>query len=109
MNKMNIYFSEDSELAEYEAISKGYRTDIFVKIEDVFYNVRAYTMLRLQQDFESENEDYGYYTVDPNLILVKDANRSEIAFTIGKLYEQKYFEEIKPVEKVDISSLKRIY
>lgn len=70
MNKMTIYFLDDSELAEYEAISKGYRTDIYVEIEDIFYNVSVYTILRLQQDFESENEDYGYYSVDPNLILV---------------------------------------
>lgn len=109
MNKVKVYFLDDSELAEYEAISKGYRTDVYVKIEDVFYNVHVYNMRRLQQDFESESENYGYYTVDPNLILVKDANRNEIVFTIEKLYKQEYFEEIKPVEKVDLSSLKRIY
>lgn len=28
MNEINIYYLDDSELAEYEAISKGYRIDI---------------------------------------------------------------------------------
>ena len=29
---IKIYFSSDSDLSEYEAISKGYRHEIFVKI-----------------------------------------------------------------------------
>ncbi len=94
MNKVKVYFLDDSELAEYEAISKGYRTDVYVKIEDVFYNVYVYNMRRLQQDFESESENYGYYSVDPNLILVKDANRNEIVFTIEKLYKQEYLKKL---------------
>jgi hypothetical protein len=31
MNEIDVYFLDDSELAEYEAISKGYRIDVYVK------------------------------------------------------------------------------
>lgn len=108
MDEINVYFLDDSELAEYEAICKGYRIDVYVSISDHFYNIRAYTMVRLQQDFESENESYGYYAVEPNLVIVRDTNTKEIACTIKKLYEQKYFDEIRPIDKIDINNLKKI-
>lgn len=108
MNKIDIYFSDDSELGEYEAINKGYRLDVYIKINDNLFNVRVYTMIRLQQDFESEIESYGYYAVEPNLILVKDSSREEIISTVANVYEQKYFEEIKPLENFDIGNLKKV-
>ncbi|MGE5329542.1 MAG: hypothetical protein ACM3KR_08550 [Deltaproteobacteria bacterium] len=108
MSELDIYFSDDSELAEYESTSRGYRTDVYVKINNNIFNVRVYAMIRLQQDFESEIESYGYYATEPNLILVKDANKEEIIATIKKLYEQKYFEELKTVENIDISQFTKV-
>lgn len=108
MNEFNIYFSDDSELAEYEATNKGYRTDVYVKIRRNIFNLNIYAMIRLQQDFESEIESYGFYASEPNLVLVKDANRAEIIETIKKLYEQKYFEGIKPVEHIEITDLTKV-
>ena len=109
MSNLNIYFLYDSELAEYEASNKGYRTDVFVEVDSSLYNVRIYTLLRLQQDFESEIESYGFYTAEPNLILVKDSNKKEIIETITKLYEQKYFDELKPIENVEVDQLIKVY
>ncbi len=108
MDKINIYFLDNSELAEYKAINKGYRVDVYIKINDRIYNVRVYTIIRLQQDFESEMENYGFYAAEPNLILVKDSNRKEIIDTVKKLYEQKYFEGIKFIEYIDINQLVKI-
>lgn len=108
MSDINIYFSADSELVEYESSSKGYRTDVYVKINNNIYNVRVYAMIRLQQDFESEIESYGFYSPEPNLVIVKDANKEEIIITIKKLYEQKYFEEIKSIENIDINRLVKV-
>ena len=108
MSKINIYFSDGSELAEYEATNRGYRSDVYVKIDGSIFNVNVYAMIRLQQDFESEIESYGYYAAEPNLVLVKDANKEEIIETIKKLYEQKYFEGIKPVEHIEISKLVKV-
>ncbi len=105
MSEINIYFSDDSELAEYESSSRGYRTDVYVKIDNNIFNVRVYAMIRLQQDFESEIESDGFYASEPNLILVKDANKEEIIATIKKLYGQKYFDEIKSIDNIDINQL----
>lgn len=108
MSDINIYFSDDSELVEYESSSRGYRTDVYVEINNNIFNVRVYAMIRLQQDFESEIESYGFFAIEPNIILVKDANKEEIVSTIIKLNEQKYFEEIKSLENVDISKFKKV-
>ncbi|OPX41849.1 hypothetical protein CLHUN_42810 [Ruminiclostridium hungatei] len=109
MSEFNIYFSDDSELEEYEATSRGYRSDVYVKINGSIFNVNVYAMIRLQQDFESEMESYGFYATEPNLVLVKDTNKAEIIETIKKLYKQKYFEGIKSVEYIEINKLIKIY
>jgi hypothetical protein len=108
MKTIEIFFQDDSKLSEFEAKNKGYRTDVYVKIENAFYNVRVYDIFTLQQDFEREQNSFGYYSIEPNLVLVKDANKTEIIETIKKLYEQKYFEYIKPVEHIEISKLVRV-
>lgn len=108
MSTIEIYFLDDSELAEVESVSKGYRVDVYVKISNLFYNIRVFDIFTLKQAFERELDGYGYYAIEPNLVLVKDANKEEIVFTINKLNEQKYFEDLKPLETIDIRQLKRI-
>ncbi|MFC9711765.1 hypothetical protein ACFTRD_26840 [Paenibacillus sp. NPDC056933] len=99
MDEIKVDFLEDTELAEYEAISKGYRNDVIVSVADTFYHVYVYNVVRLQQDFESELEDYGYYSIEPNLVLVKEVSRENIHLTVKALYEQKYFDSLKPIDK----------
>ncbi|KUP24591.1 hypothetical protein AWJ19_19900 [Paenibacillus sp. DMB5] len=89
-------FLEDTELVEYEAVNKGFRNDVYVKLADGLFNVLFYDSVRLQQDFESEVENYGFYSIDPNLILVSAVNKEEIVFVIENLYRQQYFEKLKP-------------
>lgn len=108
MKVIEVYFSDDSALAEFEAIQKGYRLDVYVKIEEGYFHVRVYDLKRLKQDFNDEVESDGYYLIEPNLILVKEVNRKEIKFTIGELYEQKYFNNLRPSVNMDISKLKRV-
>lgn len=108
MEKIEIYFQDDSELAEYEAINKGYRHDVFVKVNKEIFNVRVYSLIRLQEDFESEIETYGFYAVEPNLILVNDTNKEEIVSTINRLFQQCYFTEIKPENSIQLNQLKKV-
>lgn len=108
MKEINIYFLYDSELTEFEAIQKGYRVDVYVKVENQYFNLKVFDIVRLQQEFQSEVSKEGYYAIEPNLILVKEVNKKEIVYTIKSLYKQKYFEEIKPVENIDVSQLKKI-
>ncbi|MGO4733736.1 hypothetical protein [Paenibacillus sp. 2KB_22] len=102
MDEIKVYFLEDTELAEYEAISKGYRNDVIVTVSDIIYRVYVYDIVRLQQDFESELENYGYYSIEPNLVLVREVSKENIQLTIKALYEQKYFENLKPIDKSSI-------
>lgn len=102
MDEIKVYFLEDTELAEYEAISKGYRNDVIVSVSDNFYHVYIYDVVRLQQDFDSELEEHGYYSIEPNLILVKEVSRENIHLTVKTLYEQKYFDSLKPIDKSSV-------
>lgn len=106
--EISVFFSDNSELIEYEAITKGYRTDVFVGIENNTYHLRIYSMIRLQQDFESEIENYGYFAVEPNLVIVEEVCKDEIIRTVCKLFEQKYFDDIKPVVGIDCNNLIRV-
>lgn len=103
MNKIKIYCIENSEQAEYESLNRGYRNDIYVEINNNFYNIVVYDIIRLQQDFESEMETYSFFAIDPNVIIVKDVLKENIIFTIKKLLNYKYFEKIKPVLVEDIN------
>lgn len=103
MSEVKVYFLEDTELAEYEAVNKGFRNDVYVKLADGLFNVVVYDSVRLQQDFESEVENYGFYSIDPNLILVSAVNKHEIVFVIENLYRQQYFEKLKPVSDSRLS------
>ena len=109
MDDIQIFFSDDTERDEFEAISKGYRNDIYVKVNNQFFNVRAYTILRLKQDFESELESYGFYQMEVNMFLVKESSKAEIISTIKYLQKQKFFEEIKSAENIKENELVKIY
>jgi len=108
MERPDIYFSADTDLSEYESVNKGYRIDVYVKISEMVFNLRVYTLIRLQQDFESEWVSYGYYIAEPNLVLVREANKEEIVNTVNELYRQNYFSNIKSTDTVDVSKLVKI-
>ena len=92
--KLEIVYEDDTELAEFEAFNKGYRGDVIVKIGNSSYKVYVTSMIRLQQDFEMEIRDSGYYLPEPNMIIVKDTTRKEIEDAIIQMFECKYFEKI---------------
>lgn len=67
--EFNIIYEENTELAEIEAFNKGYRGDVVVIIGEKRYKVYISSMIRLQQDFETEQRDSGYYMAEPNTLL----------------------------------------
>ena len=91
---VEIYFEDNSELAEFEALNKGYRKDVIVQINNKKYRVYITSILRLQQDFETEQAYSGYYLSEPNTILVNETSADEIRKTILKLYQCKYFDRL---------------
>lgn len=99
MSDFTVIFTDDTELAEYEAVNKGYRNDVFVKIQEDYYNLKVYDIVRLKQDFDSEVEAYGYYSAEPNLVLVTEVSTDNVMKIIAQLYEDGYFHHLKPVDK----------
>lgn len=91
---IKIIYEEDTELAEYEALIKGYRADVAVVIGDKKYRVYIISMIRLQQDFEMEHKDSGYYMAEPNTLIVKEVTKKEIEYVISEMYNCKYFERL---------------
>ena len=91
---LEIIYEDDTELAEFEALNKGYRKDVIIKLGEKKYKVYITSMVRLQQDFEAEYQDTGYYYPEPNMVIVKDVTKEEISGVIQKLYNCKFFERI---------------
>lgn len=98
---IKIIFEDDSELAEFEARNKGYRSDVIVITDNRRYKVYVTSILRLQQDFYCEHKSAGYYFPEPYTILVQETTRHEIEDTLRKLYSAKYFERIDQQNLMD--------
>lgn len=106
---INIYFSDDSEALEIEAVDRGWRNDVYVLIDNLLFHLNVYTIERLDKDFKIELEYYGYYTVDSNMILVISSDKNTIISTILHLYKQAYFKEIKPEANNNVDKLIKVY
>ena len=89
-----IIYEDNSEIAEYEAINKGYRTDVVVIIDNSKYKLYITDMIRLHQDFDSEIGDYGIYQNEPNTIIVKEVSKHEIDKTINYLIKEGFFDKL---------------
>ncbi|MCS3557534.1 MULTISPECIES: hypothetical protein [unclassified Sphingobacterium] len=98
MNNYKIFCLDNSELAQYEAYSKGYRSDIYVLLNGEYYHLYFCNIIRLRQDFDCEFKDYGYFSVEPNLILVKEVKLDFIEKTVQMLISDSYFDRIRPVQ-----------
>ena len=89
-----IMYEDNTEIAEYEAINKGYRKDVTVIIDDRKYKLYITDMVRLHQDFDSEIENYGFYQNEPNTIIVKEVSKDEIEKTIENLIREGFFDKL---------------
>jgi hypothetical protein len=100
MKDITIYCNESSELASFEALSRGYR-QIYVSKGNDFFMLNVYDIIRLQQDFLVEIESSGFYGVEPNIVVVKEVTNKNVVFTVEQLYEQHYFDFLKPINPDD--------
>ena len=90
----SIIFEDDTDLAEYEAINKGYRKDVTVLIDDRRFKLYITDIVRLHQDVDLEIEENGYYQNESNIIIVKEVSKAEIEKTIDALYRGGFFDEL---------------
>lgn len=54
---MNIYVEDNSKNMQDESFQKNYRNDVYVKIDNNFYNLSIITIARLKQDVEESFEN----------------------------------------------------
>lgn len=105
---MEIFSSKDEYINEL-AQAKGYRLDIVIKIEELLYELAVFDTCRLLQDFTSDYEQYNYYQIENNLILVKEVTIEEIIKTVQGLYMQDFFKRLSPSNDIDLTLLKRVF
>ena len=91
---IKIFYEDDTELAEFEALNRGVRRDVIVEVDNKKYKINIISMMRLQQDFEIEKREIGQYLVEPNMFIVQDVTKKEIEEIVTKMYKCKYFERI---------------
>ena len=103
MEKMEIYFSENDELTEFEVQQKEYRSDIIVKVGKKLFQPMVITPPRLLSDFNYSISEGEIFKFEPNLILVEKTDKNTIINILVKLNELNYFSELNPVD------LKKIY
>lgn len=89
---MRIVYQNEGERFDFESMNKGYREDVYVYLEKKKYKLSVYTITRLNQDFEMEIKEYGFFQMPTNLILVKEISKDVINNTIVELRKRNFFE-----------------
>lgn len=109
INMFQVYFSTDDKLSEWEAVSKGYRSDVYVLCNGLTYKVNIYTPTRLMQDYETEFEYYGYYIIEENTVIVPEASKENIISSLQRLYNKSEFNKMNSLCGDCPDSLIKIY
>ncbi len=105
MSSFTLFYLDASERGIWEAECKGYKNDVYVEIQEEYFHLHVYDKVRIIQDFDEEYKQYGYFQIEPNLILVASVNETEISNTIGELLKVGFFQNIKPVRNEEVESL----
>lgn len=58
---MKIVYQNNEERFDFDSMNKGYREDVYVYLENKKYKLSIYTITRLNQDFEMEIKEYGFF------------------------------------------------
>lgn len=95
---MNIYVEDNSKNMKDESFQKNYRNDVYVKIENNFYNLSIITIARLKEEVEESFEDGIVFCTPNNLIIVKEVTNDCIIDSIKVLYHKNYFSGCKECE-----------
>jgi hypothetical protein len=103
MENLEIFFSGNDELTEFEVQQKEYRNDIIVKVGKNLFQPLVITPSRLLSDFNYSISEGEIFKFEPNLILVEKTDKNTIINILVKLNELNYFSELNPVD------LKKIY
>lgn len=100
---MNIYVEDNSKNMQDESFQKNYRNDVYVKINNKFYNVSIITINRLKDEVKETFKNESVYCTPNNLVIVKEVTNDSIIESIKSLYAKNYFVGCKECEIIDNS------
>ena len=100
---MNIYVEDNSKNMQDESFQKNYRNDVYVKIDNKFYNVSIITINRLKDEVKETFKNESFYFTPNNLVIVKEVTNDCIIESIKSLYAKNYFVGCKECEIIDNS------
>ena len=100
---MNIYVEDNSKNMQDESFQKNYRNDVYVKIDNKFYNVSIITINRLKDEVKETFKNESVYCTPNNLVIVKEVTNDCIIENIKSLYAKNYFVGCKECEIIDNS------
>lgn len=97
---VEIYYLYNTELDDLEYEMRGFKRDVFVRVDGELFNLNFYTIDRINSDYENMlNNGYNYHN-EENIVIIKEISRKEIKEEVQRLYKQRYFEKIKGYKKV---------
>lgn len=98
---MNIYVEDNSKNMQDESFQKNYRNDVYVKIDNKFYNVSIITINRLKDEVKETFKNESVYCTPNNLVIVKEVTNDCIIDSIKILFKKNYFSGCKECEIID--------
>lgn len=98
---MKIYVEDNSKNMQDESFQKSYRNDVYVKIDNTFYNLLVITIDRLKEEVEETFKNGSVFYTSNNLVIVKEVTNDCIIDTIKSLYKKHYFFGCKECEIID--------
>ena len=103
MADIQIFVLDPSNDAELEAISKGYRKDIYAKVGDDYFRLVFYEVNALAKEYEYYTQTQGFYPIDNNICIVYEMNPTSIVETIHTMNYYHFFLEAKPADVTNLT------
>ena len=98
---MNIYVEDNSKNMQDESFLKNYRNDVYVKIDNNFYNLSIITINRLKDEVKETFKNESVYCTPNNLVIVEEVTNDCIIDSIKILFKKNYFSGCKECEIID--------
>lgn len=98
---MNIYVEDNSKNIQDESFLKNYRNDVYVKIDNKFYNVSIITIKRLKDEVNETFKSEAVYCTPNNLVIIKELTNDCIINSFKTLYEKNFFSGCKECEIIN--------
>ena len=100
---MNIYVEDNSKNMQDESFLKNYRNDVYVEIENKFYNLSIITINRFKDEVQETFKNESVYCTPNNLVIVEEVTNDCIINSIKILFKKNYFSGCKECEIIDNS------